>query len=261
MDKENAMATVESFAPNQLYSIPLADLEPDPGQPRKYFDPAALAELTASITRNSVMTPIFFRLDAGRKVIVAGERRCAAARSAGVERVPAIYVEAPNYTEISLIENMVRSDLNPVEEAEALDRLMKEHEYTQANLCEILSKSQPYISETLSLNGLPAEIRDECRQNPAIPKKTLLTIARKQSRAEMLKAYEKYKDSLSAAQKAAPDGTAAKVHGIFGDLNTATKKIAALDAKTFTKEERRNLLLSLQKMKEVVEKAIITVGE
>jgi ParB family chromosome partitioning protein len=255
------MVQEEIYVCNQLYSLPLADLKPDPDQPRKYFDPAALEELTASIARNNVMTPIFFRIQDGKKVIVAGERRCAAAGKAGVERVPAIYVDVPNYTEISLIENMVRSDLNPVEEAEALDRLMKEHEYTQANLCEVLSKSQPYISETLSLNGLPAEIRDECRQNPAIPKKTLLTIARKQSMEEMLKAYQKYKDSLSAAKKATPDGTAAKVHGIFSDLNTATKKIAALDAKTFTKEERRNLLLSLQKMKEVVEKAIITVGE
>ncbi|MDQ1277061.1 MAG: ParB family transcriptional regulator, chromosome partitioning protein [Thermodesulfobacteriota bacterium] len=198
------MVQEEIYVCNQLYSLPLADLEPDPDQPRKYFDPAALEELAASIARNNVMTPIFFRIDAGRKVIVAGERRCAAAGKAGVERVPAIYVDVPNYTEISLIENMVRSDLNPVEEAEALDRLMKEHEYTQANLCEVLSKSQPYISETLSLNGLPAEIRDECRQNPAIPKKTLLTIARKQSMEEMLKAYQKYKDSLSAAKKSHP---------------------------------------------------------
>jgi hypothetical protein len=66
------MAEDETYVCNQLYSIPLADLEPDHDQPRKYFDPAALEELAASIARNNVMTPIFFRIDAGRKVIVAG---------------------------------------------------------------------------------------------------------------------------------------------------------------------------------------------
>ncbi|HAJ25908.1 MAG TPA: hypothetical protein DCG53_01445 [Syntrophus sp. (in: bacteria)] len=127
------MAKSETYVRNQLYSIPLADLQPDPSQPRKYFDPVTLEELTASVARNSVMTPIFFRIQDGVKVIVAGERRCAAAKNAGIASVPAIYVDTPNYTEISLIENMVRSDLNPVEEAEALDRLMKDHEYQQSH--------------------------------------------------------------------------------------------------------------------------------
>ncbi len=82
-------------------------------------------------------------------------------------------MDVPNYTEISLIENMVRSDLNPAEEAEALDRLMKEHEYTQANLCEILSKSQPYISETLSLNGLPRKYAMSAGRTRPSPKRPL----------------------------------------------------------------------------------------
>jgi ParB/RepB/Spo0J family partition protein len=90
MNKENAMAEDEIHVCNQLYSIPLADLEPDPDQPRKHFDPAALEELTASIARNNVMTPIFFRIDDGRKVIVAGERRCAAA-DGNTEKVKGIF--------------------------------------------------------------------------------------------------------------------------------------------------------------------------
>jgi ParB family chromosome partitioning protein len=250
------MAEDENFVPNQLYSIPLVDLEPDSDQPRKYFDPAALEELTASIARNSVMTPIFFRIDDGRKVIVAGERRCVAAGKAGVERVPAIYVDGPNYTEISLIENMVRSDLNPIEEAEALDRLMQDHEYKQVQLCEVLSKSKPYISETLSLNRLPAEIRDECRQDPTIPKKTLLSIARKKREEDMLNAYKKYKDKLSATKSAATDEKTEKVKGIFSDMSATARKIAELDIKTLTKEEKKNFAVSLQNMKAVVDNAL-----
>jgi len=255
------MVKNESYVCNQLYSIPLADLQPDPDQPRKYFDPAALEELTASIARNSVMTPIFFRIQDGTKMIVAGERRCAAARNAGVASVPGIYVDTPNYTEISLIENMVRSDLNPVEEAEALDRLMKEHEYKQSDLGEILSKSKPYISETLSLNRLPAEIRDECRQNPSIPKKTLLTFAKKRLEEDMLKAYKKYKDGLSAAKGSGADGKTEKVKGIFGDMSATARKIAELDIKTLTKEERKNFAVSLQSMKAVVENAMAAIAE
>jgi len=261
MNKENVMAKSETYVRNQLYSIPLADLQPDPNQPRKYFDPATLEELTASVARNSVMTPIFFRIQDGVKVIVAGERRCAAAKIAGIASVPAIYVDTPNYTEISLIENMVRSDLNPVEEAEALDRLMKEHEYKQTDLCTILSKSQPYISETLSLTRLPAEIRDECRQNPSIPKKTLLTFAKKRLEADMLKAYQKYKDGLSASQSSGTDAKTPKVKGIFGDMSATARKIAALDVKTLTKVERNSFAVSLQNMKEVVETAMAAIAE
>ena len=116
-----ATATVETYTSNQLYSIPLANLQPDPNQPRKYFDPAALDELTASISRNGVMSPVLFRVQDGTKFIVAGERRCLAARNAGLTSIPALYVDAANYDEISLIDNMVRSDLNPVELAEAMD--------------------------------------------------------------------------------------------------------------------------------------------
>jgi len=255
------MAKSETYVRNQLYSIPLADLQPDPNQPRKYFDPATMEELTASVARNSVMTPIFFRIQDGVKVIVAGERRCAAAKNAGIASVPAIYVDTPNYTEISLIENMVRSDLNPVEEAEALDRLMKEHEYQQTDLCTILSKSQPYISETLSLNRLPAEIRDECRQNPSISKKTLLTFAKKRMEEDMLKAYKKYKDSLSATKSTGTEEKTEKVKGIFGDLSVTARKIAELDIKTLTKEEKNNFVLSLQNMKAVVETALAATLE
>jgi ParB family chromosome partitioning protein len=75
MNKEKIMAEGETYVCNQLYSLPLADLKPDPDQPRKYFYPAALEELAGSIARNNVMMPIFFRVDVGRKVIVAGEGR------------------------------------------------------------------------------------------------------------------------------------------------------------------------------------------
>jgi ParB family chromosome partitioning protein len=254
------MAKEVTYVCNQLYYLPTADLQADPDQPRKYFDPAALDELTASIARNGVMTPVFFRIADGKKIVVAGERRCAAAVKAGMATVPAIYVDAPNYTEISLIENMVRADLTPVEEAEALDRLMKDHEYRQEQLGEILSKSQAYISAILSLNRLPAEIRDECRLNPSVPKKTLLTWAGKKRTVDMMRAYQNYKEKLAAASGAGAETEAVKVNPIFGNLNMISKKIAAVDPNTMTKEERKNYLAALQNLARVVEEAMAAMA-
>ncbi|MCX5855777.1 MAG: ParB/RepB/Spo0J family partition protein [Deltaproteobacteria bacterium] len=110
------MAITESYARNQLYFISLNEIHPDPDQPRKYLDPAALQELTESIRQHGVLQPILFRQDKGGLLfVVAGERRCAAARMAGLVSIPAVYTESANYDELALIENILRSDLTPVE--------------------------------------------------------------------------------------------------------------------------------------------------
>jgi len=170
-----------TYAVNQLHLVPLAELQPDPTQPRKYMDPVALEELTASVSQMGIIQPVVCRQDPATGLVytVAGERRCAAARKAGLAAVPAVFIDGANYAEIALVENLLRQDLNPVEEAEALKRLMDDHAYPQDQLAAIIGKSQPTISESLSLNRLPKEIRDECRQDPAVPKNVLVVIARK----------------------------------------------------------------------------------
>ncbi|MDD5169563.1 MAG: ParB/RepB/Spo0J family partition protein [Syntrophales bacterium] len=246
----------ETYVRNQLYSIPLGELQPDPNQPRKYFDPAALEELTASIVRNGVMAPIFFRLQDGAKFIVAGERRCLAARNAGLTSIPALYTDMPNPDEISLIDNLVRSDLNAIEEAEAIDQLMKKHSYQQAFVGTVLSKSKAYISESISLMLLPAQIRDECRRDPTVPKKTLLSIARKKTEEEMESAYKKYREGSAAVDSGTP-----KVPGIFSDMMATAKKIEAFDAKTLTSEERKTFIAGLQNMSSVIGNALAVASE
>jgi ParB family chromosome partitioning protein len=255
------VATTETYEPNRLYAIHLAELMPDPNQPRKYFDPAALEELTASVAQNGVMSPIFFRVENGLKYIVAGERRCAAARKAGLAVIPAIYVETPNYTEISLIENMVRSDLTPVEEAEALDRLMQDHKYQQNDLIRILSKSQPYISETLSLARLPKEVRDECRQNPTVPKKTLLAIAKKSQQRSMLTAYQAYKDGLIPKKKSGTGGSVSEAQSAFNAMDVTQRKIRTLDMQTLTPEEKQNFIIAMNNLKQTIEDTLALATE
>ncbi|MDO8722028.1 MAG: ParB/RepB/Spo0J family partition protein [Syntrophales bacterium] len=124
--------------------------------------------------------------------IVAGERRYKAAQQAGLLVLPGICVEG-NPAEIALVENMLRQDLTPVEEAEGLQALMTEQKYTQEQLGSIIGKAQNTLSELLSLNKLPQEVRDDCRGDRTISKNALVTIARKKQARGMTTAYIAYK--------------------------------------------------------------------
>ena len=190
-----------TYAPNQLHSVPLAELQPDPNQPRKYFDPVPLAELTASISQVGIIEPLVCRQDreTGLVYVVAGERRCTAARQAGLATVPAVFIEGDNHAEIALVENLLRQDLNPIEEAEAMKRLMDNHPYLQEDLARIIGKSPVTVSEALSLNKLPQAIRDECRQDPTVPKKVLVTIARNKQQRSMVTQFQLYRKQQAQA--------------------------------------------------------------
>jgi ParB family transcriptional regulator, chromosome partitioning protein len=89
------------------------------------------------------------------------------------------------------VENLLGQNLNPVEEAEALQRLMDEHAYQQEQLATIISKNQSTISRSLSINNLPKEIRDKCRQDPTVPRNVLVEIARKKQEWSMLTQFQK----------------------------------------------------------------------
>ena len=186
------MAANEIYTPGKLYLINLGDLLPDSDQPRKYFDPTALTEMVESIREHGIIQPPTFRIDAGGlKYIVTGERRCTAARMAGLTEIAVLYTDSANYDEISLVENILRSDLTAVEEAEAMDRLMKKHSFSQDDLAKKFSKSISSISKTISINRLPPEVLDDCRKDPTIPKRVLIDIAQKKQARSMATAYQK----------------------------------------------------------------------
>ncbi len=139
----------------------LEDLYPNPDQPRKVFDENAMNDLANSIREHGVISPIVVnRGENGKYMIIAGERRFRAAKMAGLERMPVII---RNYTEkevqeISLIENLQREDLNPIEAAYGMKRLMEEYNLTQEVLAERLGKSRPAIANTLRLLTLSEEV-------------------------------------------------------------------------------------------------------
>ena len=141
--------------------LPIGDIEPDRGQPRTKFTEEALAELEASIREFGVLQPLLVRpMSDGSYRIVAGERRWRAARRAELREVPVIIKSLTDAeaAAIALIENLQREDLNPIEEAAGIKKLIEEYGYTQEEASEKLSKSRPAIANALRLLSLPSDV-------------------------------------------------------------------------------------------------------
>jgi ParB family chromosome partitioning protein len=143
--------------------IPLAELESNPLQPRRHFDQAALEELAATIRAHGVLTPVVVRRSPHGYQVVAGERRVRAARLAGLTRVPAIVREASNAQalEMALVENLQREDLNPLEAAEAYQRLIEEFALTQEEVAQRVGRDRSSVTNALRLLKLPRRIRED----------------------------------------------------------------------------------------------------
>jgi ParB family chromosome partitioning protein len=150
----------------QLVEIPVDDIDVNPRQPRKAFDPAALEELARSIKTAGVLQPIVVRRAAGgRWELIAGERRWRAARQAGLDRIPAVVREASDAEalELALVENLLREDLNPMEEAEAYQQILSEFGWTQEELARRIGRDRSTIANSLRLLRLPPPIQDDLR--------------------------------------------------------------------------------------------------
>lgn len=163
-----ALLSVEGI-PEQMkdsvIELKITDINPNQDQPRKRFDEDGLKELADSIKENGLIQPIIVVKKGSGYRIVAGERRWRASRLAGMSVIPAIVRDLTDLQtmEQALIENIQRQDLNPLEEAYAMDRLMKEHGLTQEKLAQTLGKSRPAIANTVRLISIDESIQDFIR--------------------------------------------------------------------------------------------------
>lgn len=159
---EDIQNNASSIPGHKEAEINLSEIRPNPYQPRKEFDDKALQELAESIRLHGVFTPILVRKSVGGYELIAGERRYRASKLAGLTTIPAIEVEFSDeeMMEVSLLENIQREDLTPIEEATAYESLIQRLGYTQEKLAQRVGKSREYCANMLRLLKLPHNVQE-----------------------------------------------------------------------------------------------------
>jgi ParB family chromosome partitioning protein len=152
---------------SQLRMVPLDEIRPNPEQPREVFQPAELESLADSLRQHGVLTPLVVRRSEGRYILIAGERRFRAAALAGLREVPVVVRDAPTpreQLELALVENLQRSDLDPIEAAKGYERLAREFHLTHDDVARRVGKDRATITNAVRLLRLPefvlAAVRD-----------------------------------------------------------------------------------------------------
>ena len=176
--------------------LKISEISPDNNQPRRYFDRQQLEELKGSIRANGVITPILYRVDGDKKIIVSGERRYKAASEIGLEELPAQLVSG-DYRVIALTENLQRNSLLPMEEARAIQDIINASGLAQQNVAVQLGKAESTISEILKLNSLPSGIQEAAITSPLWSRNKLLKL----SKLKDDKQQAEFKKMLEAIEK------------------------------------------------------------
>ncbi|MGH9408222.1 MAG: ParB/RepB/Spo0J family partition protein [Vicinamibacterales bacterium] len=188
--------------------VAIDEVDPNPNQPRQVM--GDLSELMASIAEKGIIEPIIARQRGGRFQIVAGERRYQAAVQVGLREIPIVIREVDDneIIEIALIENIQRKDLTPFEEAEALHSLATRCNYTHEDMARRLGKSRTSITESLSLNQMPDEVKNLCRLADIASKSLLLQVVRQGDPQKMVALVEKIAADGGATRDAVRKETA-----------------------------------------------------
>ncbi len=243
------------YEKGKLYDLNIADLQPDPEQPRKYFDEQALAELKVSIEKHGVLQPVLVRQGAdGSLLLVSGERRYQASKLAGCQTIPAVFTDG-DPAELSIVENLLRENLTAIEEAEAIEKLRALHDYALSDLSTVLGKSASTLSEILSLNKLPAEVKDDCRNDPRAGRSILVLIAKQKTPEKMTALYSKYKESGLTVGDIRKKTSKPKLSVASVDLTFVDQfyeRIYLLDSETLTNDQKVALNQTIVKMRSML---------
>jgi len=229
------ISTVNDFeeSKNSIFEVKINDVEPNSEQPRKVFDQERLEALAESIKEHGVVQPIIVKKEGSRYVIVAGERRWRAAKIAGLKTIPVVVkdLSSREVMEIALIENLQREDLNPIEEAEAYQKLMEEYNLTQEEVAKVVGKSRAAIANSVRLLGLTKEIKEMLSDGRLTSghARTLVTIADAEKQNELARQIvEKNLNVREAEKLAASESTKKKVNK---EPNKKSAEISDLEEK------------------------------
>ncbi len=250
-----ADTTPVTYEKGKLYDLNIANVQPDPDQPRKYFDEQALAELKASIEKHGVLQPVLVRQGAdGALLLVSGERRYQASKLAGCLTIPAVFTDG-DPAELSIVENLLRENLTAIEEAEAIEKLRALHDYALSDLTTVLGKSASTLSEILSLNKLPTEVKDDCRNDPKAGRSILVLIAKQKTPEKMTALYSKYKESGLTVGEIRKKTAKPKLSGAPVDLTYVDQfydRLYLMDSTALTADQKVSLNLTLAKLRDMV---------
>jgi len=247
-----------------LAAVAVALIQPNPLQPRRYFEPKALAELAASIKARGVLQPIVVQRRGDRYLIMAGERRWRAAQLAGLEVLP-VLIRDDDPLEIAMIENLQRQDLTPLEEAQGLAQLIEQFGYTHDALAAMLGKSRPYVSNTLALQRLPAEIKVHCHTTPNVSREILIDIARAETPERQMALWHLVRQQQPSVQKfrAAAAGTSPSRPGLR-DLTRLIRHLGrilgAIDPATVADDDRVQLRRLLLRTRQRIDRTLAALG-
>ena len=262
--------TIERQQRTVLTSLALADVQPNPDQPRKHFAPDKLAELADSIKARGLLQPIIVRRVESGYQLLAGERRFRAAQLAGLDKLPALIRTDEDPLEVALIENLQREDLSPLEEAEGLALLIERHGYSHREVAELLGKSRPYVSNTLALTRLPEAVKTDLRRDgPGVSRELLMGVARQEDPEAALALWRRLQlDLLSVRRFRAEKEGAASERPVVLDVLAAARRLnralARLIADGAPAAEGPRLVRTLRRTGRLVERqlaALAAVGE
>lgn len=260
---EDHPANLNNHQDGSFYNVEIDLIVPDPNQPRKFFNPDSLEELSQSIKQKGVLQPVIIRKDQEGKIyLVAGERRYRAAKMAGLNKIPAILTN-DNPVEIAIIENLQRDDLKPIEEAEALNRMLLEYNYTQEQLVLIIGKAKSTISEILSLNRLPEIIKEEVRRAEQYSRRLLIEIAKQETPESMIGLFNQVKENnlksgdvrkITRKQEEKKQQTPAAI--ALNKTIALSKHLAKLDFSSIEENEKMNLKAELEDLRTSLNKIL-----
>jgi len=247
-----------NYVRGEVYALNIDIIQIDSAsQPRKYFDGDEMDALKKSIADNGLICPVLFRVDVSHNLfLISGERRFRACLSLGKETIQGIFMDAEKYDEIALIENIQRSGLHPIDEAEYVLSLKDKYIYSQEQIGDLIGKAHNTVCDILTISKLADNIKEDARYRKELSRSALLRVARKKKPAVQQAAYDALLKSLVKAKGVKRPRTSPFKKNLSAAEN-ALKCIRTIDLK-FIWEDKDPVVAKLRELMDEIRNRIGT---